>query len=235
MTYREICYDIYTILRSNYDDTEISLRHVLYWVQAYADRLRIQHDEKIDSGATISVFNTIPVLIESPTGRKYVVIPTTIYDTDGDAGINYISYIYSVDTNAFSYVTFSRTTPSEVQRLYWTDEEKPAPDNPYFYRIGDKIYLLGLECINVQFVEAGLKTSFTSDTCSLDDEFIFPPELIPILQRQVLDLGRFVLQIPADRTNDADQNLINEQVPKTKIISTTSLNQPAPAETQPEA
>ena len=234
-SYRSVVYDIYTILRANFDDTEISLNHVLYWVQMYGDRLRMQHDEKINTGATLSVFNAVPVLIEANTGRKYIVIPTGIYDTDNDMGINYISYSYSVDPNAFSYVTFSRTTPSASQRLYWTPEEKPAPDNPYFYRIGDRIYLLGLDCIDVQFIELGLKTTFVGDVCDLDDEFDFPPELLPILQRQILDLGRFVLQIPADRTNEADYSLQNEAMPKTKIISVSNLTQPQQqSEAQPE-
>lgn len=226
MTYRNVCYDILTILRSNYDDTEITLNHVVYWVQIYADRLRVQHDQKIDSGLATEIFNTIPVLTEPLTGRKYIVIPASIYDLDGDAAIEYLSYNYSVDPNAFSYVTFSRTEPSWVQRLYWTSEEKPTPDNPYFYRVGNKIYLLGLECINVDYVEAGLKVSLGTSTCNLDDEFPFPPELIPILQRQVLDLGRFVLQIPADRTNDADNDMKNQEIPKTKIISTASISDP---------
>jgi hypothetical protein len=202
------------------------LNHILFWVQIYGDRLRLQHDEKIDSGLTTSIFNTIPVLIEPLTGRKYIIIPASIYDTDGDGAVVYISYNYSVDPNAFSYVTFSRTEPSFVQRLYWTEDEKPAPDNPYFYRAGNKIYLLGLECIDVQFVEAGLKVSLGGDPCDLDEEFNFPPELLPILQRQILDLGRFVLQIPADRTNDADNSLQNEAIPKTKIISTASITEP---------
>ena len=82
-TYRDVCYDIFTILRGNFDDTEITLNHVLYWVQVYGDRLRIQHDEKIDSGSTISVFNALPVLTEATTGRKYIEIPSDIYAKAG--------------------------------------------------------------------------------------------------------------------------------------------------------
>ena len=224
-TYRETCYDIYSILRSNFDDTEITLNHIFFWVRIYGDRLRVQHDEKIDSGLTTLIFSSIPVLIDPVTGRKYIVIPASIYDLDGDSGIEYLSYNYQVDMNAFTYVTFSRTEPGFAQRLYWTEEEKPSPENPYFYRAGNNIYLLGLECIDVRFLEAGLKTSVPA-TCSLDDEFVFPPELLPILQRQILDLGRFVLQIPADRTNDSDYSLQNQQIPKTKIISTASITDP---------
>ena len=169
-------------------------------------------------------------MTEANTGRKYIEIPSGIYDKDGDSGIVYLSYSYSVDPNAFSYVTFSRTQPSYVQRLYWTNDERPAPDNPYFYRIGNRVYLLGLECIDVNFIEAGLKTTLVAEVCDLDDEFVFPPELIPILQRQVLDLGRFVLQIPADRTNDSDYSLQNQEIPKTKIISTASITAPVQQE-----
>ena len=53
-------------------------------------------------------------------------------------------------------VKFTRTSPTKMQRLYFRDEETPSPDNPYFYRLNDRIYLLGVEQINITEVEVGL-------------------------------------------------------------------------------
>jgi hypothetical protein len=165
------------------------------------------------------------VLTEIPTGRKYIELPASILDFDKDRGVDFISYDYTVETNPFTHVVFTRTTMSEARRLYWTDEETPTPDNPYWYRANNpKIFLLGIECINVKFVEAGLIMSLSNMPCSLDEEIPFPSELISVLQRQVLDLGRFILQIPTDRTNDGSYD-IDGKIPATKIISTNEQNQ----------
>ena len=70
------------------------------------------------------------------------------------------------------------------------------------------------------YVEVALYSTFNPLTnCDLDAEFDFPQELLPILQRGVLDLGRFVLQLPAERINDATQDFQGQQIPKTKLVS----------------
>ena len=231
-TFRSVVYDIWTILRQNFDDDQITLNHVLYWTTIYADRLRVQHDLKHPSGVSLSVFNAIPVLTDATTGRKYIILPASIYDYDNDGGIEYLSYTYMVDTNAFTQNTFSWTTAGAAKRLYWTDDERPTPDNPAIYRVGDKVFILGIECIDVNFLEAGLKTTLSYSACDLDEEFSFPPELLPILQRQILDLGRFVLQIPADRTNEGDYSLKGEDMPKTKIVSVQDMAVQQPQQQQ---
>lgn len=205
VTLRYIANDVLTSLKQKFADADISLNHCVYWCLIYADRLKSQHIQKIESGAFIHTFAQIPVVYDALSGRKYIELPESIYDFNLDRGINYISYDYTVDdcVAPFTSVTFSRTTPSASKILYYTEEEKPTPENPYFYRIGNKVYLLGVECVNILNVEAGLLSSFDPTTvCDLDAEFDFPPELIPILQRTVLDLGRFVLQMPTERVND---------------------------------
>lgn len=227
ITWRELGYDVLTVLRQNFNDKEITLNHIFYWLRIYGDRLLAQHIAKHETEAYLQVFQQVPVLTEQPTGRKYIVLPESVYDFDNDAGINYISYTYQVDTNAFAHVRFTRTTATQAQRLYMTADETPTPDNPYWYRANNpNVYLLGLECIDVPFVECGLYVVFSNMPCDLDTEIPLPPDLISILQRQVLDLGRFVLQIPADRTNDGTYN-IEGAIPKQKIIS---VNQPEQTE-----
>lgn len=98
---------------------------------------------------------------------------------------------------------------------------------PYWYRVGDRIYFLGTECINICGIEIGLYLSLAPDTvCDLDEPFPFPDELIVIMQRHVLDLGRFVLMMPTDRVNEGTTSLELNDMPKSKIISVNQLTEP---------
>jgi len=237
MTLRYALSDISSILKQNIANKKFSDAQILFWILCYADRLKSQHIPKIDSGAFIHQYFQIQVHIDTITGRQYIELPVGIYDFDLDDGINYLSYDYTVDecSPPFTSVTFARTTPSKSARLYWTDEEKPTPDNPYFYRIGDRLYLLGTQCITILNLEGGFYSSFDpTTTCDLDDEFDFPVELYPILQRQILDLARFGLAIPYDKTNTGNYNLDEDlnSVPKNKLVSVSQATQDTNAATQ---
>jgi hypothetical protein len=95
----------------------------------------------------------------------------------------------------------------------------PMPDDPYFYRIQNRVWLLGLECIDVPGLEIGIYSTFDPSTeCSLDAEFDFPSELIPILQQQILGLGRFLLQIPINFTNQGAEENTNDVPKKNPVI-----------------
>ena len=89
----------------------------------------------------------------------------------------------------------------------------PSAKNPYFYRVGGKsngvdvnrVYLLGLECIDVSDLEIAIKSSLNpKDICSLDDELPVPDELIQDLITEVLQLGRFVMMIPEELENTGE-------------------------------
>ena len=223
MTLRYIVSDIHKNLKQLSDDAEITLNQVAFWVLAYADRLKSQHYAKIDSGYFLHTFPSVDVQKDSVTKIKYIELPTGVYDFDGDRGISYISYNVDLDNcnPPFTSIQFSRTTPSKSRVLYFNDDEMPTPANPYFYRAnGNKVYFLGVNNVNIKKVEVGLLSTFDPTTPpDLDSEFNFPSELYPVLQRQVLDIGRFVLQIPQERINDATLDYGNSQVPKTKLIS----------------
>jgi hypothetical protein len=230
MRWREVVYDIFQSLKQSFDDSEITLNHAKYWCTIMANRLLAQHIEKRDSGGYLTVFNDVNVSKDEINGYKYVDLPKNILDFNLDAAINYISYGYCLDdcNPPFTSVLFTRTTPTEARVLYYTAEEKPSPSNPYFYRVGNRVYLLGIECVNTCPLEMGLYTTIDFDECDMDDEFNFPEELLPILQRYVFDIGRFVLSIPNtigvnDGTNDGVEG---NEVPKTKLINVNDLQQP---------
>jgi hypothetical protein len=221
-TIRMVVYDLLGDLKQVYSEAVLSPFKVFYWVMVFADRLRKQHVEKLDSGAYVYKFDDIAVEVEPTTGRNRFELPAAIYDFDEDNGIDYITYQNAWDLSLpmFASITFTRTTPAKAARLYFREEERPTPANPYFYRQNKYIYLLGTEEINITKVEAGLKTSLASaalDT-DIDAPFDFPQDLIPVLKRQILDIGRFVMQIPADLINDGAA-FDSKQFPTQKIVS----------------
>jgi hypothetical protein len=83
---------------------------------------------------------------------------------------------------------------------------------------------MGIRAIDVNEIEVCLNTTFNPRTVSsMDDEFDFPQELLPILQRQVLELGRFVMIVPKERVNDASGEQ-QASIQKTRAVSDPLAN-----------
>lgn len=209
-TLRQLAGSIEIQLKQVLDDSEINFPQIVFWCSFFINKYRYQKLQIIDSGSFLSIFTSVPVSVftssQNPNQvqeRKYFVLPSAIYDLDGDAGIAYITYSQFDDVCLPSWtgITFSRTTPAKAQRLYMNDFEKPKTDNPYFYRVGDYVYLLGLECVNITSLEVGLLCPFNPlDDCDLDME-INEAEMLDYITKGVLDLGRFALLIPSNTTN----------------------------------
>jgi len=145
-TIRYYLSDIEKIIENSIENRKFSRVQILWWMLCIGDSLKSKHIAKISSGAFLHQYPQVAVNTDTVTGRKFVYLPTQVYDFDGDVGINYISYTFEIDTcsPAFTSVKFDRTTPAASERLYYTEEETPAPDNPYFYRIGNQIFLIGI-------------------------------------------------------------------------------------------
>lgn len=245
-TLRTIVDDVSTDLKQVFDDRSIEPAQVAYWVLLVASRLKSQHISKISSGAYLHVFVDIPVDVVNSSNnpndiakRKRIELPSAIFDFDKDGGVDYIAY-YAEDLDdcleapEFTNRTFQRTTPQEAQRLYYDKFEKPSPRNPYFYRNGKYVYFLGIECVDVDTVEIGIYATFPPLTeINLDDTFEFPEELLLILKRQVLDLGRFALKMPEDKVNDGKDGVYDKEVSNQKLVSVNDpVNQQAQAQAQ---
>lgn len=212
MTYRYVVYDIEKSLKKSFDDADITFNQILYWVMVVANKLRVQQTVATNTDLFTSTYCPVDVLTDSK-GRKYIDLPARIMDLPDNAGVVYITY--NVDTcscagPAFAQTFFQGVNLGEVQHLYLDKYTTPSAKSPYFYRIGDRVngldvnrlYLLGLECVNVTDVEIAIKTSLDPKTvCDLDDDLPLPDELIQILITEVLQLGRFVMMIPEERVN----------------------------------
>jgi hypothetical protein len=228
---RHVVDDIQTALKQNFDDQEFTDTQVAYWVITIGDRLRAQHIGKRRSGAFLTTYSGIPVrTFTNPVNpnqipnRKYVELPECIYDFDLDAGVKYISYWDTDDECGSEYWRkrkFLRTDPTEVEVLEYSPYTKPSPSNPYFYRVGDYLYLLGIECVDIESVEIGIYQILPDvTTVDIDAVFEFPAELLHVLRMQVLNLARFGLQIPDEgKVNTGSDNSTSENIPTEKIVS----------------
>lgn len=234
--FRDIVSDIVEDLNQNFDDQKVTDVQVAYWAIILGNNFLAKHIKKRDSGAFLTTFAEVPVLKSPDIGpnlvrnRYYFDLPRCIFDFNMDKGVNYISY--SVDPELpndpapLTQVTFERTVPKELERLYKSDNPylKPDEKKPYWYRSGEKIYLLGVECIEIDTVEVGLYLSIPPvEKIDLDAPFPFPEETLAPLKRQILDMGRFALLMPRERTNDGDDAVNPGAVPTNKLTSVNEV------------
>jgi|WetSurSiteA1Bulk_404760.scaffolds.fasta_scaffold25970_2 hypothetical protein len=226
-TIRFVVFDLLNDLQQIYDDSKLSPFKVFFWVMTFADRLRYQHVVKSDTGAFVYKFH-VDVEVDSVTGRNFFTLPAAIYDLENDGGVQYITYPpeYDLSLPMFASTSFTRTSPEKAARLYYRSEECPSPSNPYFYRQNEKIWLLGCEEINLLHLEVGLKTSLAvaDPLTDIDLPLDLPVHLLPVLKRQILDIGRFVLSIPVDRVNDGT-SFDSKVMPTNKITSVNDIDQ----------
>jgi hypothetical protein len=217
MTYRYVVYDLQKSFKASFDDADFTFNQILYWVQAFANKLRVQQDRITASGLFTSTYSSIPVKVDL-NSRQYIDLPTQIMDLPNNGGVIYMTY--NVDTCKCSGPTFAQswfqsTDLEKIQSLYMDEYTKPNTKNPYYYRVSDRVdgvsvnrlYLLGTECIKVEDVEIAIKSSLDpSLVCNIDDNIPLPDEMIPDLMMQVLQLGRFVMLMPNENLNDGQDN-----------------------------
>lgn len=229
---RHIIDDVAVTLKQTFDDKMIQRSQIAYWILLVGNTLKSQHILKRSSGAFLSTFGNIPLVSSNESvdknivkDRKYFVLPETIYDFDNDRAIEYICYVSDggpLCPPQFTRQTFDRTTPKIAERLYYSRYEKPSPKNPYFYRIGNYIYTLGLEKVDIKFLEIGLYTALDPLTkIDIDQYFDFPDELVSILRRNVIDLAKYSYIFPQERANDGNDNVADKQ---TNLPKTDSVN-----------
>lgn len=224
---RDVVNGLLTDLQQVIKDSKISPVSVAYWVTMLGDRLKSQHIVKRDTQQFLTIFPDITVQTATDNsvknavkGRKYITIPASFYSLDFDKGIDFVSY-YNDDPDCrpeFTYMQMTRTRAQEVYQLYENRHEKPSLKNPYWYIAGNIMAFPGIENTPVNRIEMGIYTTFDPvNTVDIDAPFEFPQELMPILQKQVIDLGRFVMMIPKERVSDGDNEVVG--VPTQKLVS----------------
>ncbi len=210
MTYRFFIFDIQTVWKQTFDDAELTLAQVMYWTTVGSNRLAQQHAQKKnqnETGKFLAIFSPVTVQLDTKLNdRKFIDLPAKMLDLKDNRGIEYITYneesCNCCDGPSFAQTEFESTTASKAKRLYFSKYEKPEPSRPYYYRVGERFYFLGIECIDVTDVEVGLLVAQDPEKiCDLDDEIPLPEHLIQILRAEVLNMGRLILLIPKDSVN----------------------------------
>lgn len=237
MTYRYVIYDLDKSFNAAFDDADFTLNQIMYWVMVVANRMRLQQTIATNTDLFTSTFNNVPVLTDTK-GRKYIDLPAQIMDLPNNSGVIYITYNEETchcEGPSFAQVWFQGVNLGSVQHLYLDEYTKPSAKNPYFYRIGDhidgvkvnRIYLLGLECIDVIDLEIAIKATLDpKQVCSLDDEIPLPDEMIQDLMMQVLQLGRFVMLMPKENINDGEDGAeLNTQMYANRAINLPDTTQ----------
>jgi len=226
-TWRYIVEDALSLLKKVEGSSDINASQVLYWASTLANTIRLQHIQKTPTGRYLHIFTGIPILVAATSanpdqiaGRKYFDLPATVYDIMNEKGIEYICH--SQDGTCppeFLNLNFQPTMPgAEAQRLTYSPYETPSVKNPYFYRIHQRIFLLGLdEATTVQSLEMGLYTSLEmrSNKVNLDDEIDLTEQHISLLRTQLIGLGSFAMSVAKDRIEDSDDETAQ---PKTRPV-----------------
>jgi hypothetical protein len=236
MTYRYVVYDLQKSFNQAFDDADITFNQILYWVAVVANRIRVQHNAVTNSDLFTSTFYPVEVLTDD-LGRQYIDLPTQIMDLPNNSGIVYITYNEETCKCAgptFAQVWFQGTNVGEVQHIYLDEYTKPKPSAPYFYRIAhrindvsvNRIYLLGLECIDVESVEIAVKASIDpKKICNLDEEIPIPDERVQELINEVLKLGKFIMLLPSEMVNDGSDEGKVENVYAARGATLSDLSQ----------
>jgi hypothetical protein len=237
MTYRYVIYDLDKSFNAAFDDADFTLNQIMYWVMVVANRMRLQQTIATNTDLFTSTFNNVPVLTDTK-GRKYIDLPAQIMDLPNNSGVIYITYNEETchcEGPSFAQVWFQGVNLGSVQHLYLDEYTKPSAKNPYFYRIGDhidgvkvnRIYLLGLECVDVIDLEIAIKATLDpKQVCSLDDEIPLPDEMIQDLMMQVLQLGRFVMLMPKENINDGEDGAeLNTQMYANRAVNLPETTQ----------
>lgn len=206
LTYRYAVSDLKLSLKIITKDAEISTESVIFWVMTCQNFIRQRHLKVSATGSYLSEYygtNSLPV--ETDTIKKWINLPVGIYDLDNEKAIDYLI----LNTPGVPFSKCPRCTQTDaniIDLLHWNPYEKPSPSNPYFYRVGNQIFILGIENVAVPTVSLGVYGALDPRPIFLnpDSPLGINDEEYPQLKEMVMNLGRFVMVVPSNRTEQGD-------------------------------
>lgn len=228
-TWTHVVSSVQASLKQTEGTKDISFELIFYWTQVIANRIRRRRISGTLGGTYLQTFTNVPVSVVNTSsnpnvvaGRKFIELPSSVYDMSNDRGIDYIQYQMNVN-NGFKIIPFQWIPAREANMIHLNPQEKPGSQNPYWYRTGKYIYLLGVDDVTIKSAEMRLYTTLDlranvllSD--NLDAELDVSDEEIEELIKEVTKMGTFMFSIPDTRTVDGtNESVLNKrnQVPKT--------------------
>lgn len=199
------------------DDAIMHRVNVGYNLGLVIDRLKRQRLEKElrspsgSRGVTNELTTYIVPINHDSTlnNRAYFVLPGSVYDIKLNGGVGYIAYAAgSGCKDALVGRHFTLASPSEMNMLQGHGLQQPAPENPYYFRarlntttgiVTDRVWLYG-PGVTVTDVEVGLYLTTPSvDVLDPDAEVDAPEDMLYLVKKMMLDLGRWALLVPGQR------------------------------------
>lgn len=213
-TYRYVSFAVLEMLKQTGDDADININLVNFWVQVISARLRFERTGKriSETGAYIKHFPYVAVNLDNT--RKYFELPESILDLEFDNAIELVTYLLE----DFDYcdtpmqIPFEKTSPSKIWSLYSIPIRKPNPNKVFMAREGGRVYLYGIECVDVSYVEVWLKTSVNpSYVCDLDSIVPVEDDQIEILIKRVYGAVRFGMIVKTDKDNEGSDTTTSQR------------------------
>lgn len=217
VTNGDIIDDVLYTMGFDVDDALLHRVNVGYNLGLVIDRIKRQRLEKelrspLGSRGVTNELTTYIVPIEHDStlnNRSYFVLPSNVYDIRINGGVGYIAYAAgSGCRDALVGRHFTLASPSEMNMLQGHGLQQPAPENPYYFRarintttgiVTDRVWLYGPGA-TVSDVEVGLYLTTPSvDALDPDAEVDAPEDMLYLVKRMMLDLGRWALLVPGQR------------------------------------
>lgn len=198
-------YSLVTGLKQTFPDRDFGLFECLYHVQLAANTIINQIlDKHGSSGRFMSTYTDLPVLYDNKLNLPYFVIPQQVYDMSMEGGLTQLWYNIVVDDTCdppiWTQQQFQPTHFDTMHKLYLNEYTKPKSTNPYFFRVTDNIYLVGVSKIACKTVNTVVYATLDpKDVADLDQEIPLPDEYVEQLYYKVFSLGRFIANVPDER------------------------------------
>lgn len=241
MILKDLRNEIKITIKQLMDDHVVTDLQIDYWIKCAADALRWKAlaaqglEDQRRSGRYLRRF-VVDIQTDNVSADrsclKFVTLPGQIYDYELDLGVDAMSYYASGECDGcpppFTKITFARTTPAASRSLYMSEDQKPSAWQPYFFREGNNLFLLGLDqSPSITKVEIRLFTTLPDiRTIDPDADVDIADELLLELRRLVLENARLMLMLNvSDRTNDGNGDTSGDSLPKQVSVNEQQVSE----------
>jgi len=203
-TYRYIANEISKTFNYNFPDSTVTFPQIMYWVLVAENYIRQRSLKVTMTGSFLTEFTAVPVLSDAQ-GRKYFTLPSQVLDLENEKGIDYILYQQG-NVPYGKQIRLQQTDADIIDKLYWNKYENPSPSNPYFYRVNQTIYTLGIENVPITTLQMGLYTALDTrpNQVNADSPIFINEEQVVSLREMVFGFAKLALVVPKDRMEVGD-------------------------------
>jgi hypothetical protein len=226
-SYRYYVYAVKEQIKNTGDDSDVSTDMIMFFISVAANFINGRHLGKTQnkSGRFLVAFKNV-LLKKHPGSRMSLQMPSSLVDMENDSAIDAITYCYrdyepDCGPDEPIYVNFQVMPFSATQITHSNPRRKPSPKNPIASLIGKDLIVQGLECYGEVYLDMFLYSAIDpTKLCDLDEEVLVTPTHEQVLITQVMQLLRFGLLVPDDKSNDGSDGSYSQNKGKTAISQT---------------